>query len=60
MTDPLAQVFGRAVASLPEEKRRELADYLRSELAPVYRMFVTTDVYWTRLGPSYPQEAVDN
>jgi hypothetical protein len=51
LTDPLAQVFGRAVASLPEEKRRELADYLRSELAPVYRMFVTTDVYWTRLGP---------
>jgi len=49
-----------SVASLPEEERRELAEYLRGELALTYRMRVTTDVYWTRLAASYPQEAVDN
>ena len=38
-----------SVASLPEQERRELAAYLRSELAPMYRMPVTTDVYWTQL-----------
>jgi SAM-dependent methyltransferase len=37
-----------SVASLPGEERLELAAYLRSELEPVYRMPVTTDVYWTR------------
>jgi hypothetical protein len=38
-----------SVASLPEEERRELADYLRGELEAVYRMPVATDVYWTKL-----------
>jgi SAM-dependent methyltransferase len=49
-----------SVASLQDEERREIAGYLRSELEPVYRMRVTTDVYWTRFVPSYPQDAVDN
>ena len=38
-----------SVSSLAEEERRELANYLRGELEPVYRMPVTADVYWTRL-----------
>ena len=44
-----------SVASLPEDERREIADYFRGLLEPVYRMPVTTDVYWTRLST-----AVDN
>ena len=38
-----------SVASLPEEERRELADWFRGQLLPMYRMPVTTDVYWTQL-----------
>jgi SAM-dependent methyltransferase len=38
-----------SVASLPEDERCELADYLRAQLEPVYRMPVATDVYWTKL-----------
>ena len=38
-----------SVASLPEEERRQFADDVRAQLDPVYRMPVTTDVYWTRL-----------
>jgi SAM-dependent methyltransferase len=41
-----------SVASLPEDKRREFADFVRSQLEPMYRMLVTTDVYWTRLSTS--------
>ena len=38
-----------SVASLPEDERRELGNYLRGRLEPVYRMPVVTDLYWTRL-----------
>jgi SAM-dependent methyltransferase len=38
-----------SVASLPEEERGQFADDLRGQLEPVYRMTVTTDVYWTKL-----------
>ena len=38
-----------SVASLAEDERLEVAEYLRGQLEPVYRMPVTTDVYWTRL-----------
>ena len=41
-----------SVASLPEPERRELAAYLHGELAPMYRMPVTTDAYWTELSPT--------
>jgi SAM-dependent methyltransferase len=37
-----------SVASLPEEERREFADFVRSQVECMYRMAVTTDVYWTR------------
>jgi SAM-dependent methyltransferase len=41
-----------SVASLPEEERRQFADDVRAQLELVYRMPVTTDVYWTRLSTS--------
>jgi SAM-dependent methyltransferase len=39
-----------SVASLPDAERDELATELRSVLAGTYRLPLTTDLYWTRIG----------
>ena len=41
-TGKLTRLSVSSVASLPDEERGELADYLRSGLEPVYRMPVTS------------------